>query len=656
MGRLSEWYTKRVKKLPIFLVFLFLFIFPSGILAGFSGGINIGDHYSEIDNAANVSNGTGWVYVIMNPDNASQLAGWLNKYPNLQVIVRGHVPDQKGSSLTSEYAQRWANVFKNLPRAIYFMPVNEPNNPSESNGGIPAATVVSYITSLTNAINNTAGAKEKVILLSPAIDVYTLSDRGSSYINELGGWAFFSQFYGIALNLYGEYVGSSINSNAPPIKRGEGYREFLKSHFGASETQANSIRIFAVETGVKKVGENVKYQENTSEIIDYLNRMKGIWGSDPNFIMHAIFSYDPVNNANPPWIYTETAVLAAMGLTGGTTSVIASPTPELEDFQKEYEITQNANKRLLPKSIQDVIAQKETNNCALNILGICFIGRSTKEKLVVQTEHFQPVFVTKDKVVSAERNCENLGCVINNVIKNLFGLVVPPQVEVKETGSLNAFRPQNLEFSQINNQTAQDNSNQNVLAATVAPLTEEERVKNTYKFTQKMLLPRSIGNLIVQAPTNAPLPGTPAPTLPPGVTPTPTGAHYGTCREGTGYCSVEYLKQYFPSEAIARQASIICNKESGSNPFVANKGCLTGRYVDYSIGLFQINLLAHCPGAFSSYTWNPPSCVIGDRQKLRACETRLYDPDTNIRDAVSLSANGANWGPWSSARVCGIIR
>lgn len=133
------------------------------------------------------------------------------------------------------------------------------------------------------------------------------------------------------------------------------------------------------------------------------------------------------------------------------------------------------------------------------------------------------------------------------------------------------------------------------------------------------------------------------------------GGGGGSCIVGSNSCSVENLSRSFPSDQ-ARNASIICQKESGSNPGAANKGCLTGESADYSIGLFQINLLAHCPGAFSSFTINPPSCTISNIILLQACENKYRDPEENIRAAVSLSQNGNNWNPWSAARVCGIIK
>jgi hypothetical protein len=131
---------------------------------------------------------------------------------------------------------------------------------------------------------------------------------------------------------------------------------------------------------------------------------------------------------------------------------------------------------------------------------------------------------------------------------------------------------------------------------------------------------------------------------PPGT----TGAS-GLCQLGTGFCSPSYLDEWF-SGCRARQASIICNAESGGNPSAMNCGCLTGRFVDYSVGLFQINLLAHCSGAFS-YTWTPPSCTVLDASRVAECTERFLNPEDNAEYAAGLSRGGRNWTPWAAYTV-----
>lgn len=123
--------------------------------------------------------------------------------------------------------------------------------------------------------------------------------------------------------------------------------------------------------------------------------------------------------------------------------------------------------------------------------------------------------------------------------------------------------------------------------------------------------------------------------------------------EGVGDCSVANLMPYFennPTKALI--ASLVCSGESGSDPFNLNDACLSGGSVDYSIGLFQINALAHCPGALT-FTWSPPSCQVVSASILEDCKTKLFNPDENIKEAVQISGNGSDWskdwGVWNKA-------
>lgn len=130
--------------------------------------------------------------------------------------------------------------------------------------------------------------------------------------------------------------------------------------------------------------------------------------------------------------------------------------------------------------------------------------------------------------------------------------------------------------------------------------------------------------------------------------------------EGRGHCSVENLKRYFNGDQKkAIIASMICKKESGSNPLALNTNCGTN---DYSVGLFQINLVAHCAGAYANQ-----SCrQLIDEQKRNVCELQYRNPEENIKKLLQLSNNGNNWQPWGAythstagvaiiAQRCGII-
>lgn len=124
----------------------------------------------------------------------------------------------------------------------------------------------------------------------------------------------------------------------------------------------------------------------------------------------------------------------------------------------------------------------------------------------------------------------------------------------------------------------------------------------------------------------------------------------------SGNCSVDNLKGSFGGDLRkATVASIICNRESRGSNTALNDGCLTGESPDYSVGMFQINAMAHCPGAFSSYSITPPSCVVADQNKLNSCVNEWSTVEGNIKMLVTLSSvngiPGENWVPWRSP-VC----
>lgn len=129
--------------------------------------------------------------------------------------------------------------------------------------------------------------------------------------------------------------------------------------------------------------------------------------------------------------------------------------------------------------------------------------------------------------------------------------------------------------------------------------------------------------------------------------------------EGTGPCSVAELSKVFtgdPSRAIA--ASMICQKESTSNPLTKNITSGTGCNMDdennddYSIGLFQINLIWHsCNVAGNGYSNSPSSerCQnLIDAPSRNSCENLLESSVENIQKAYQISSGGTDWSAWST--------
>jgi hypothetical protein len=171
----------------------------------------------------------------------------------------------------------------------------------------------------------------------------------------------------------------------------------------------------------------------------------------------------------------------------------------------------------------------------------------------------------------------------------------------------------------------------------------------------------------------------------------------GICEvAASGHCSPSNFSAIFGQQAD--NASRICNGESiGGRPRIINDGCLYNRVHqtrihtwDYSVGLFQINMLSHpspiflrttaglslankiaeigragktCYNAFDYVTlttprdkWDTSFCNVIDQELLSTCVSWFQEPENNIAYAGFMSNGGQYWGPWSVARSCGIVQ
>jgi hypothetical protein len=205
------------KKLPIlsFLLFIISLFTPSSILAHRSG-INIGTNYGLADQAISVVGSGGWLVVIAGGtgdcETLQQIIDKTNS-ANVNLIIRGHL----GNYLTPPDALGWTATLGELNthgKKIYFMPWNEPNQTGTADYGDPQ-DVIAYTNALNSELQNSC-VNGKVTLLSPMIN--QSHGNFSSYIDSLGSGSYFSQFEGIAMNLYdfGEAVcGQPLCSDSP---------------------------------------------------------------------------------------------------------------------------------------------------------------------------------------------------------------------------------------------------------------------------------------------------------------------------------------------------------------------------------------------------------------------------------------------------------
>jgi len=209
-----------MRKIAVAFLFSFFFFFinsSSTVLAQNKAGIHIGDHFNDFDKAAGIVGRGGWVVVMACPGDTDKIALMIAKHPEVNIIIRGHYP---GMEPNQKLAKLWAASLESLPtpNKIYFMPWNEPNQAGSADWGEPSV-VVSYIRELFSAFSRIKG--RKVDILSPMLNRTWVGGTGDfdNYVGSLRSIQsnFFSQFDGIALNLYdiADECGRVFCSNNP---------------------------------------------------------------------------------------------------------------------------------------------------------------------------------------------------------------------------------------------------------------------------------------------------------------------------------------------------------------------------------------------------------------------------------------------------------
>lgn len=277
------------KQLLVIILFLILFFASvTNIAAQNKAGINIGANHDDMDKAAQIVGPGGWAVMMACPSDGDKIAEFISSHPNINLIIRGHF---FGQTPDTNLAKLWAATLASIPfpNKIYFIPWNEPNQQGLSDYGTPAQ-VVQYTNALKSELNKYGILGNKVGLLSPMLNqTYNASCEPNSnsqflnYVAQLGGGSFFSQFEGIAMNLYdNETCGSPLCCGNP---------NFNASRFQEVLVQMGvpGAKVFAVESGVLKNG--VEYKD--ADLNNFYRAVFPSWNSQGNFVMFALFSYDP---------------------------------------------------------------------------------------------------------------------------------------------------------------------------------------------------------------------------------------------------------------------------------------------------------------------------------------------------------------------------
>lgn len=244
------------------------------------------------------------------------------------------------------------------------------------------------------------------------------------------------------------------------------------------------------------------------------------------------------------------------------------------------------------------------------------------------------------------------------------------------------------------NEEGQNNAGlvlQGILPPNITITPEDKRMDQAFLKERCFFAPRQICpgeenpfDKVTVSPTFYPATPTVAPGQP---TPTPTTINDNSSdlcvvtADTNSHCywhkpedpSRDFLAVFNGSERDAKIASKICMRESGGVADSVNDHCLTkydeeDRTQDYSVGLFQLNLLAHqellCGEKLLIDDWNSTdpekkhSCSINKsitdaQSKLQQCVDRLSNVADNIAAMKQIYDKavgyyGDGWHPWST--------
>ncbi|HEX8974798.1 MAG TPA: pilin [Patescibacteria group bacterium] len=127
-------------------------------------------------------------------------------------------------------------------------------------------------------------------------------------------------------------------------------------------------------------------------------------------------------------------------------------------------------------------------------------------------------------------------------------------------------------------------------------------------------------------------------------------------------CSISKLRFFIANQGDpnidpdkwASQASYICRAESGGKADIGSSGKCGGTSIAW--GLFQINLNAHCNGAFSGkwsskYGYQDGGCTVSNQATFESCRQNAINPTWNLQQAWNMykkRGSGYDWGDWEA--------
>lgn|GEM_PF-3272080 len=264
------------------LIILFLFVFsPKNSFAENKCGVNVGPYYDQAGAVKTMTKEGGWIVALGTNGSCSGMEGLFGQ--GLNVVIRGY---NHHGEFTEDQAVAWVATLGKMDtkgQVVYFMPWNEPNHENEGGGPAFGPKSYEYSIKLKQLLDDAGLLNTKVILLSPMVDKLNPSFVDGSFFSGVGKDTYYSSFSGSSINEYDQTTGGLYTPcTAIPEQNNCKYREI-----------GIPAPYYSLETGVSGTSGEPQPRYDDGELKTMLDRSWQEWGSDGNFKMFAIFSYDP---------------------------------------------------------------------------------------------------------------------------------------------------------------------------------------------------------------------------------------------------------------------------------------------------------------------------------------------------------------------------
>lgn len=277
----------------------FLFFSTTNVLAQNKAGIHIGDHFGDFNKAAEIVGVGGWVVLMACPGDGDKIEQIIIDNPNVNIVIRGHYP---GLKPTADLAKAWAATLGSLAtrgvpfNKIYFVPWNEPNqlnrDGAKADDWAEPSELNDYINQLAAVLADQGIRGSKVVLLSPMLNRTIIGGTGDfdNYVGRLRALNsnFFSQFDGIAMNLYQTCYDASCQNDphSNPLIASQ-----LLGSMGASGKE-----IYGVEAGT--AGDHFYFlRESLGYLVGITEKLLNV----SNLKMFAVPAYDLGSEVDQTW-------------------------------------------------------------------------------------------------------------------------------------------------------------------------------------------------------------------------------------------------------------------------------------------------------------------------------------------------------------------